>query len=301
MVSVYDFILSVYCVVDDFYRAFLRGTRGDKPLRSSGPPPKLSDSEVITMVVVGEFLGYDTDEGIYLYFRDHWGPLFPHLPDRTTFVRQAANLWAVIAHIHHALARYLGGFDDDCHIIDGLPLVVANINRAKRTKSFRGEATVGYCASKKQYFYGFHGTLLVSLGGIITGFTATGANVDERQAAWDVVDEVTGLLLGDKGYISGFFRTLLREQGLCLWTPAKKSMTLTTGPAMTSILKNTRRLIETIIGQLSERFHLERVRARDTWHLTARIGRKLLAHTIGMALLKAAGVHTLELNRLFTT
>jgi hypothetical protein len=37
----------------------------------------------------------------------------------------------------------LGAFDDDCHIVDGLPMTVANINRAKRTKSFRGEATQG--------------------------------------------------------------------------------------------------------------------------------------------------------------
>lgn len=45
-------------------------------------------------------------------------------------------------------------------------------------------------------------------------------------------------------------------------------------------LIQTRRLIETVIGQLVERFHLEKIRARDLWHLTNRINRKLLAHTI---------------------
>jgi hypothetical protein len=298
MFSVYDFILAVYCLVDDSYRAFLRDKRGNKRLRTSGPNPRLSDSEVITMVVVGEFLGYDTDEGIHWYFRQHWRTLFPTIPDRTLFVRQAANLWVVIAHIQHALAHHLGAFDDDCHLIDGLPMTVANVNRAKRTKSFRGEATKGYCASKKQYFYGFHGTLLLSLTGVITGFAVTAANIDERVAAWDVLDEVVGLLLGDKGYISSFFKMLLREQEVHVWTPVKQNMTPTTGPVTTSILMNTRRLIETVIGQLTERFHIERVRARDRWHLTERIGRKILAHTIGMAFLKAAGIHTLELDRL---
>jgi hypothetical protein len=301
MFSVLDFILVVYCLIDDAYRAFLHDMRANKPLRRSGPAPKLSDAEVITMLIVGEFLGFDTDEGIHRYFRQHWGKLFPKIPDRTTFLRQAANLWVVIAHIQRALARHLGAFDDDCHIVDGLPMTVANINRAKRTKSFRGEATQGYCASKKQYFYGFHGTLLISLSGVITGFTVTGANVDEREAAWDVLDEVIGLMLGDKGYISRFFETLLREQGVRLWTPVKKNMEPTTGPVTTSIFMNTRRLIETIVGQLSERLHIERVRARDRWHLTERVGRKILAHTIGMAFLKAAGIHTLELDRLFAT
>lgn len=45
----------------------------------SGPQPALRDSEVLTLEVVGEFLGYDTDEGIYTYFLWHWVSLFPAL------------------------------------------------------------------------------------------------------------------------------------------------------------------------------------------------------------------------------
>jgi hypothetical protein len=41
-----------------------------------------------------------------------------------------------------------------------------------------------------------------------------------------------------------------------------------------------RRLVEMVIGQLSERFNIEKVRARDIWHLTSRISRKLLAHNV---------------------
>src|ERR671910_503577 len=58
---------------------------------------KLSDAEVLTIEVVGEFLGIDTDKGIYCYFRRHYGEWFPALKGvhRTTFCRQAANLWVV--------------------------------------------------------------------------------------------------------------------------------------------------------------------------------------------------------------
>ena len=45
-------------------------------------------------------------------------------------------------------------------------------------------------------------------------------------------------------------------------------------------MNDKRRLVETVIGQLSERFNIEKVRARDMWHLTVRIGRKLLARTV---------------------
>jgi hypothetical protein len=51
-------------------------------------------------------------------------------------------------------------------------------------------------------------------------------------------------------------------------------------PATVRFLQRIRRLVETVIGQLSERFNIEKVRARDMWHLTSRISRKLLAHTV---------------------
>lgn len=60
-------------------------------------PPKLSDAEVLTMEVLGEFLGLDTDSGIHRYFCAHFGEWFPAIGSvhRTTFARQGANLWAI--------------------------------------------------------------------------------------------------------------------------------------------------------------------------------------------------------------
>jgi hypothetical protein len=51
------FIIRVYFVVDDFMK--------DKRLRQRGPEPTVSDSEVITMEIVGEFLGIDIGNGLY--------------------------------------------------------------------------------------------------------------------------------------------------------------------------------------------------------------------------------------------
>ncbi|MGN7612579.1 IS982 family transposase, partial [Magnetococcales bacterium HHB-1] len=45
-------------------------------------------------------------------------------------------------------------------------------------------------------------------------------------------------------------------------------------------LMSVRRLIETVIGQLTERFNIEKIRVRDVWHLKSRIARKILSHTI---------------------
>ena len=51
---------------------------------------------LLTIEVVGEFLGMDTDEGLHANFRRHcaeWSPAFRWI-HRPTFVRQAADPWA---------------------------------------------------------------------------------------------------------------------------------------------------------------------------------------------------------------
>ena len=89
--SIVEFIITVFVWVDDSLKALFGGCT---PWRRRGPRPALSESEVLTMEIVGEFLGYDTDEGIYTYFRWHWLDLFPALAGvhRSEFVRQAARL-----------------------------------------------------------------------------------------------------------------------------------------------------------------------------------------------------------------
>ena len=59
-----------------------------------------------------------------------------------------------------------------------------------------------YCADKDEKYYGFHGHLVISAKGAITGFCLTSANSSEREALWDVIDGIKGLLIGDKGYLS---------------------------------------------------------------------------------------------------
>jgi hypothetical protein len=46
------------------------------------------------------------------------------------------------------------------------------------------------------------------------------------------------------------------------------------------LIVKVRRLIETVIAQLVARFHLDKVWARDIWHLSSRLNRKILAHTL---------------------
>lgn len=292
-----DFIIAVFCCVEQMWQKSPMPSR----LRQRGFAPKLSDSEVITMEVVGEFLGLDSDQQIWKYFRSHWRHWFPSLGSRSTFARQAANLWYMKQLLHQKLAWELGAYTESIHMIDGFPVPICRFVRAKRCKLFPGIASYGHCASKDETYKGFHGHAIIDYSGTITGLIFTAANTDERISMFDLVDHMQGLLIGDKGYISQEVKTHLQDSyGIDLQTPLRSNMKDDRDPLFVAQLMKTRRLIETVIGQLSDHFHIEKVRARDLWHLTSRVARKVLAHTVAVFLNRKLGRAPLQFEGLIT-
>ena len=77
-------------------------------------------------------------------------------------------------------------------------------------------------------------------------------------------------------------------------------MSDTRTPEQLQRLTAQRRLIETVIGQLQDRFQIAKSRARDLWHLTSRIARKLLAHTVAVCLNYQLNTTYLDLDALVT-
>jgi hypothetical protein len=268
-------IVAVFCLVDDVVRDLCRGRR----LRQRGPAPVLADSEVLTVEIVGEFLGLDTDRGLHAHFRRHFGHLFPGLREvhRTTFLRQAANLWV----IKLALWRHLAAAtrrDPALTLIDSLPVPVCRFARAYRCRAFRGLAAFGYDPVAHQTYYGLRLHLRVAWPGVITAATLAPANEADLAVAPQLLAGLSGWALGDKGYWSPSLRAELAPAGLDLIAPPRgKSPGANRWPAR---LVQARRRIETVLGQLAERFHAKRVRARDEWHLVARWLRKLASHTL---------------------
>lgn len=275
-----DFIVYVFCCVEELMNKTCKGLK----IRQRGFNPKLSDSEVITIEIVGEFLGLESDKKIWEYFVRHWKPWFPKLPCRTTFVRQAANLWRIKQLLQRQLALELGAFDDNLHVIDGFPIPVCHFARARRGVLFKGEAGYGRCASKNQVYFGFKGHLLVTGSGIITSFMLTPANIEEHSTVEDLTEGIQGLLIGDKGFISESLKSRLKKKNINLQTPLKKNMKDERDPNFLRKIKSIRRIVETVIGQLDESFNLGIVWARDTWHLISRLSRKIFAHTVGVFL-----------------
>lgn len=290
-----DFIITVYCLIDDMLKKLLL----DKKLRKRGFKPKLSDSEIITMEIVAEFLGIDTDKGAWKYFCNHWKYLFPDLGSRANFAKHGANLWQLKQQMQEELARSVGAFSDTLHLADGFPIPVTHFKRAYSSKIFSNEAAYGYCASKDEKYYGFKGNLLINSDGVITEITATAANIDERESLWELLEKVHGMVIADKGLIGAEYKQkILQHTGINLQTAVRSNMKETRSEQFMKWLKSTRRLVETVIGQLTDRFNIEKVRARKLWYFTNRIARKVLAHTICVFINKQAGNPPLQLDQL---
>lgn len=289
-----DFIIYVYCFVDDFFQKLTQSKR----LRRRGPLPILSDTEAIVIQIVGEFLGMDSDQAIWEYFKANWNHFFPKIGDRTRFVKQAGNLGYWITKMHKACSAELSALTDQTHITDGFPIPICNFKRAHFSKIFKGEAGYGYCAAKGQTYYGFKGHLVINSIGVISHFTFAASNIDERDILPENIDGICGRLLGDKGLIRPELSAELAQRNIKLEHPLRANMEETRSEEYLNDMKNQRRLIETVIAQLTERFNIEKMRARTIWRASLRLARKILAHTIGMLINQLIGRPLLQFESL---
>lgn len=273
-----DFIIAVFCVVDEAIPRALDGQR----LRQRGPQPVLADSEVITMEVVGEYLGLEQDSALFAYFRRHYAHFFPALRTlhRTTFVRQAANLWRlkerlwqeVVARVPH---------DPTFAIIDSFPLPACQFARAYRCRRFRGEAAFGKDTLVRQTFYGLRVHVRLDWPGVITRFCLAPANVHELAVVPALAEQTTGTLVGDRNYWSPSTTAEGQRQGVELLAPYR-SAKRDPHPRWSARLSRVRYRIDTVFGQLVDRCAVKRVWARDRWHLCSRLLRKVLMHTLAI-------------------
>ncbi len=286
----------MFCLIDDTLKLHL----GRNRLRERGPLPRLADSEVLTIEIAGEFLGLSQDKALFDYFRRHSSHFFPALVSthRTTFTRQAANLWKVKEALWLKLIQQTY-CDSGFAIIDSFPVSACKFARAKRCKRFRSEASFGKDHTIKQTFYGFRFHVRVCWPGVITRVVIAPAGLSDLAAVEELTAETEGYCLGDRAYWKPELKQQLSKQGVDMLAPYKKR-SLDPAPEWSSWLSGLRYRIETVFSQIVERFQVKRVWARDMWHLSSRVMRKVLSHTAAVVLNRLEGNSPLRLADLLT-
>jgi Transposase DDE domain len=291
LVDLSTFIVAFFCLIDDRLEGLGR-------LRARGPAPTLFDSEVLTIEVVGEFLGLDEDTELFAYFRRHYAHFFPNLMrvHRTTFARQAANLWKAKERLWQELLAQTP-HDPTFAICDSMPMPACLFARAYRCRRFRGEAAFGKDTLIRQTFYGFRVHMRVCWPGLITRISVAPANAHELSVLPEIAEGTSGVLVGDRNYHSPKTKEELARMGVELLAPYS-SKKRDPAPKKSAPLSRLRYRIDTVFSQLVGRYSVKRVWARDLWHLTSRLLRKVLSHTVAFLLNHRVGNQPLQLAKL---
>lgn len=282
------FIIYVYCMVVDELQNYL-SERGKTGLRSRGPQGALTDAEALTIGFVGEALGFPSERRIWQYFKAHFSHYFPTIPSRCNFTRQLANVDHFQRVLFHRLSARLAESPRDRFIVDGFPIPLCKPCRKSRCRRFRGEADSGYCATKKEFYFGLKGHLVIRENGSVQTYAITSPKADERDV---LLNDCAAVLahhqgIADKGYISQSIHHELNEVfDIHLSTPLRKNMTETRSPDFLHWLKKTRRKIETVIGLLNDRFQIAAIRAYNNFRFMRRIVQKLNAYNVALLWLR---------------
>ncbi len=290
-----DLIINVFCLVDDQLIELHKGIKW----RTRGFAPRMSDAEVITIEIIGEYLGLSKETQLFHHFRHHYSEMFPNLLEihRTTLTRQMANLWKIKEQLWQSILP--AGKDSSVSIIDSFPLSICRFGRANRCKLFQGVASFGRDHSTKATIYGFRlHVRCQEKSRLITRFSIAPANESDLSLLPQLAEHSSGVLLADRNYWSPELKRSFKEQGLRMLVPFKKKKS-DPKPKLSRYISRHRQLIETVFSQLTQRFSIKKNWARDIWHLSNRIIRKVLAHTIGVLLCQKQGISSLQLSKLF--
>lgn len=275
--NVKDLFLSCYVIVDDIYQQVIPKLIQN---RKNIVKANLSDSEIITIAIMGEVCGIDSENAWFKYVSKNFKDLFPTIGDRSRYNRTRRNLLNVIEVIRSNMVEYMTN-NSNVFIVDSMPIPVCKFARAYFSKRFKTIAEYGYCAAKKENYYGFKLHALTTIDGYITNIAITGANIDDRKALYDILPSKKATIIGDKGYISEEITNDLKETKNITLLPIKRSNSKTQYPReLKKWIGKNRKRIETIFSQLTEQFNISKVLANSITGFKTRIQGKILAHNL---------------------
>lgn len=237
-------------------------------------PSRLSTSEVMTILIAFHHSGFRDFKTYYTQFVSrYWHQYFPGL---VSYTRMLKLLQSVLP----ALCSYLKKrFEKPTGVafIDSTTLKVCHNMRIPRHKVFadmaqRGKGTMGW-------FYGFKLHLIMNDEGGLLAVKVTQGNVDDRKPVLDMVDNVSGSLYADKGYVSNSLKQALVERDINFVTGQRSNMKPQPISDWDKAMLSKRFIIETVFDQLKNMAQIEHSRHRSCVSFMVNLMAGLIAYT----------------------
>jgi transposase len=140
------------------------------------------------------------------------------------------------------------------------------------------------------WFFGFKLHLVINHRGEIMAVKITPGNTDDRVPLKDLVAELQGKLLADKGYISKVLFAELWRRGLHLITGIRRNMKTHLTPLIDKLLLRKRFIIETLFDKLKSDMGLEHTRHRSPTNAFVHVLSCLAAYMLGKKKVKMSDV-----------
>lgn len=193
-------------------------------------PGGITDQELVTIYFFGHLHQRFEKKAMHEFIQTYWLAYFPKLPKYQTFVARLNQLEATFQSLGAELQARLrvAQVPEIDRVIDSLPIMLARGGHAYTAVVGReGFPDVGYCASKKLYFYGVR---LHTLAQRRSGQLPLPQHIWMREASCHDVRSVKEqelilpdtTLIGDSAYADTVFDAHLSAQGTKLCTPRKK-------------------------------------------------------------------------------
>ena len=178
-IDMISLLTTIFGVVDDWYRskgqALLSGKLGAKPV--------FRDSEMLTLMLVQDFIPYLGETHYVGFIRANYRREFPQLVDQSQYHRRVRSLCYLVEQMRCDWLNELGVANPKQLLVDTKPVPVVGYKRGKSHSDFSGSAGYGHCAARKVNYFGYKLVMLTTLEGMPVIYALVSANTDERDAA----------------------------------------------------------------------------------------------------------------------
>ena len=241
--------------------------------------PKLSDIEVISLIVLAEFKSIDSEHQL---FREIQGLDIGSKIERSVYNRRKRQLFPYIEKIRMKMVEKFNEFEN-YFVVDSMPLEVCKLARSSRSRISKEEdyalPNKGFCPSQNLHYYGYKLHAVCSIEGVFQSFDLTPASVHDIHYLKDIKSQLSDcVLLGDKGYLSQTIQLdLFNDVNIKLETP--KRINQKDYKPQFYQFKKFRKRIETLFSQLCDQFMIRRNYAKSFQGFKTRILAKITTLT----------------------
>jgi len=275
-------ITEIFYLCDEFSKEFSKTVEKHSLLQDDGKkhrnkPNRLSDSELMTIIITFHLSGTRNLKHFYLFYVcKHLKSEFPNIVSYNRFVElQQRIIMPLVIFLKVCRMGKCSGIS----FIDSTTLKVCHIKRERQNRVFKGMATKG--KGTLGWFFGFKLHLIINDKGEIISFVITQGNVDDRQPLKfeSFIRAVSGKLYGDKGYISKELAAILFCDGINLVTKMRNNMKGGEIPFQDRLILRKRAVIECVNDELKNICQIEHTRHRCFTNFITNLIAGLLAYS----------------------